>query len=78
MREDPRMPRAVAEYLANETYDRMRSFNWLEHTFARVTSLDSLRALSTEAAASRWLEAKSEKYESELSRRESPRLYDCP
>lgn len=74
MKLEPDMPRAVAEYQAKQMNESLRRFNYVEHEFARVTSVDSLAALSTEEAAARWLEAMGPDWKQTLAERESARL----
>ena len=67
MRMDPNMPRAVAEYQVKATQQQMRDYDIIAEQFARVTSVDTLAALSVEDAAARWLEAKSPEWRTELT-----------
>ena len=79
MKFDPDMPRAAAEYQVKKT-NEMRTRDFLLDEFARVTSVDSLAALSTEQAAARWLEAQGPEWKTELSLRDArtaPKV-DCP
>lgn len=79
MKFDPDMPRAVAEYQVKRT-NEMRTRDYVLDEFARVTSVDSLAALSTEKAAARWLEAQGPEWKTELSFRDArttPKV-DCP
>lgn len=80
MKQEPDMPRAVAEYQIKEMNEHMRDFNYLEHEFARVESADTLRGLSIDEAAARWLEAKGPKWSAELAHREDLRHppHACP
>lgn len=80
MKLDPGMPRAAAEYQVKRMNEVRRTHNYLLDEFARVTSVDSLAALSTEQAAARWLEAQGPEWKMELSARDSgtaPKV-DCP
>jgi hypothetical protein len=70
MRMDPDMPRAVAEYQAAEWRKQMRDYDIIAQDFARVSSVDSLAALSVEDAAARWLEAKGPEWQTERSWRD--------
>jgi len=82
MKEQPDMPRAAAEYQVKkmrEAYSYSQ-FDYLSRDFARVASIDSLRALPVDEAAARWLEAKGPQWRMELGRRASmlqPEL-QCP
>jgi hypothetical protein len=80
MKWDPDMPRAVAEYQVERMQKSFQEFDPLADQFARVSSVDSLEALSTEEAAARWLEAQGPKWKEELASRESQRhnKVDCP
>ena len=69
MKWQPDMPRAVAEYQAKQMKAGLAGFDWLPYQFARTPSADSLRSLSTEEAAARWLEAKAPAWQEELARR---------
>ena len=75
LRAKPDMPRAAAEYQVKEmnqfSFDRGRA---IASEFARVTSVDSLGALSTAEAAARWLEASDERH----AVRELARRRGCP
>jgi len=73
MRLQPDMPRNVAEYQARKTNEAMRAYDPLEREFARVPTADSLRALSPEEAAARWLEAQGPGWKTRLALRESAR-----
>ncbi|MEO8579037.1 MAG: hypothetical protein ABI469_02230 [Gemmatimonadales bacterium] len=73
MKLDPDMPRAVAEYQVKKMDEGIRDYDLLSREFARVSSADSLRALSTEEAAARWLEAKGWQWRNELAGREAKR-----
>ena len=59
MRQDPKMPRAVAEYQAQEFNERSKTvrFDYLSDQFAGISNLDSLAALPVQLAAARWLQA---------------------
>ena len=80
MRMDPKMPRAVAEYRVKEMQQQMRDFDIIAEQFARVTSVDTLAALSVEDAAARWLEAKGPEWRTELVWRHGQGLLEvnCP
>lgn len=80
MKFDPDMPRAAAEYQVKRMNESRRTHNYLLEEFARVTSVDSLAALSTEQAAARWLEAQGPEWKMEVSAKDShtaPKV-DCP
>jgi hypothetical protein len=79
MRWEPDMPRAVAEWQIKKMNESFRDFSYLEHEFARVPSIDSLRALPVDQAAARWLEAKGPKYTTHLANLASTRRpeIDC-
>jgi hypothetical protein len=68
---DPDMPRAVAEYQANQANKAMKGFDVLAFQFARVPSADSLEALPLVEAAARWLEAKGPKWQEERDRKQA-------
>jgi hypothetical protein len=69
MQSDPQMPRAVAEYEANQANKGFEAFDLLAYEFARVPSADSLEALPIDEAAARWLEAKGPKWQEERDRK---------
>ncbi|MFN2567647.1 MAG: hypothetical protein ABR499_21845 [Gemmatimonadaceae bacterium] len=59
LRQDPDMPRAVAEYQARRMSEATgRALTWVDHEFADVPTVDSLAALSAEESAARWLQAR--------------------
>jgi hypothetical protein len=78
MRADSTMPRAAAEYQLKQMYDSMNESTFLEQDFARVTTVDSLAALSPAEAAARWLEARDPAYKTELSYTRRHTKVDCP
>ena len=80
MKHEPEMPRAAAEYQVKRMKESYSTFDPLSRDFARVPSIDSLRALPVDAAAARWLEARSPGWRIELGRRESTRNPEskCP
>ncbi|HZE09291.1 MAG TPA: hypothetical protein VE110_11110 [Gemmatimonadaceae bacterium] len=80
MRMQPDMPRVAAEYQARQMEESMQKYNPLEDQFARVSSVDSLAALSTDEAAARWLEAMGPKWREALAskRMEYDPPIDCP
>jgi hypothetical protein len=57
LRDDPSMPRAVAEYQVKQSEAAFRDFNPLSYEYADVPTADSLAALPIDVAAARWLEA---------------------
>ena len=57
LRDDPSMPRAVAEYQVKQSEAVFRDFNPLSDEYADVPTADSLAALPVDVAAARWLEA---------------------
>ena len=57
LRDDPSMPRAVAEYQVKQSESVFRDFNPLSYEYADVPTADSLAALPIDVAAARWLEA---------------------
>ena len=78
MRADSTMPRAVAEYQLKQMDRATAEGDWLESEFARITSIDSLAALSPAEAASRWLEAKGPVYKTDRSYKRGRTQIDCP
>ena len=79
MKLDPGMPRTVAEYQVKRS-NELRARDYILDEFARVPSVDSLAALSTEQAAARWLEAQGPEWRTELASRDNrgyPKI-DCP
>jgi hypothetical protein len=80
MKQDPGMPLAVAEYQVSKMREAVSDIDFLSRDFARVPSVDSLRALPVDEAAARWLEAKGPRWRIELGRRESMRHPEtqCP
>ena len=67
LRMDPKMPRAVAEYQIKQWQENANGNDFLAQEFARVTSVDTLVALSVQEAAARWLEAKGPEWRTELT-----------
>jgi len=79
MKLDPDMPRAAAEYQIRMTNAYSRVEDILSQQFARVPTVDSLAALSTEEAAARWLEAEGPEWTTDRSIQHSRMpLVDCP
>ncbi|MFL5463241.1 MAG: hypothetical protein ACJ77T_07595 [Gemmatimonadaceae bacterium] len=80
MKMDPAMPRVVAEYQAKKMVEGFQNLDLLARQFARVPSVDSLAAMSTEEAAARWLEAMSPAWQHTLAYKEMARrpAVDCP
>ena len=76
----PDLPLAVAEYEAKRANEIVPSVNFLSHTFARVSSPDSLAALPIDEVAARWLEAKGLKWQDEVADKEASGRpdADCP
>ncbi|MEJ7760857.1 MAG: hypothetical protein WKF55_14840 [Gemmatimonadaceae bacterium] len=64
MRDDPKMPRAVAEYRVKEFEEAVKGTGQLtRYEFARISSPDSLAALTVTDAAARWIEAQDFRYQ---------------
>ena len=63
MRDDPDMPREVAEYQLRKyrEYAGQEDPNPLPHQFAGVTTVDALAALPLDRAAAAWLEAQDDR-----------------
>jgi hypothetical protein len=58
-RQDPDMPREVAEYQVRRMQEQQRRYaDPTPFEFARVSSVSALRALTAEEAAARWLESR--------------------
>jgi hypothetical protein len=73
MRSDPAMPRVVAEYFAKRANEYDGTLDFLARDYAHVPSLDSLKKLSAEDAAARWLEARSPAWQEQASIAEAKR-----
>ena len=69
--EQPDMPRAIAEYVAN-IYTAASDSDALSIEFAHTTSVDTLLALPLVVAAARWLEARDLRWQLERSRAPLP------
>ena len=63
LRDDPSMPRAVAEYQVKQSESVFRDFNPLSYEYADVPTADSLAALPVDVAGARWLEARDPRWQ---------------
>ena len=79
LRDDPSMPRAVAEYQVKQAKESFRDFNPLTYEYADVPTADSLAALPVDVAAARWLEAKDPRWlmKREMKRQPHSLTGDC-
>lgn len=72
MREDPKMPREVAEYQIHSMRRSYDSTPQFAREFANVTDTTTLRRLTAAEIAARWIEAKSSRYRIALAGARSP------
>jgi hypothetical protein len=63
LRDDPSMPRAVAEYQVKQSETFFRDFNPLSVEFAGIQTADSLAKLPIDVVAARWLEARDPRWQ---------------
>jgi hypothetical protein len=78
LRHDSAMPRAFAQYQADQVNKRMREFpdiGGLQHEFANVKDTAQLASLSVVQAGARWIEARDMRFQMRQLLSRSP---DCP